>query len=73
VHTAAGNRALLEHLNWELFDHHPCSPDLAPNKNHMLTYLKNWFRSQRFNNIEEFIECTKMYQNVAELTVNRLL
>jgi hypothetical protein len=26
--TAACAQALLEHFNWELFDHHPYSPDL---------------------------------------------
>jgi hypothetical protein len=35
--------ALLEHFNWELFDHSPYSPDLASNGYHLLMYLKNWF------------------------------
>jgi hypothetical protein len=35
-HTAAGTRALLEHFNWELFDHRPCSPDLAPSDYYFL-------------------------------------
>jgi histone-lysine N-methyltransferase SETMAR len=29
-HTAACTRALLKHFNWELSDHPPYSPDLAP-------------------------------------------
>jgi histone-lysine N-methyltransferase SETMAR len=29
-HTAARTRALLEYFNWELCDHPPYSPDLAP-------------------------------------------
>jgi hypothetical protein len=29
-HISARIRALLEHLNWELLDHPPYSPDLAP-------------------------------------------
>jgi hypothetical protein len=28
-HTAAHIQALLEHFNWELFDHHTYGPDLA--------------------------------------------
>jgi transposase len=52
LHTAAHTRALLKHFNWELFDHPPYSPDLAPSDYHLLTYLKNWLRSQRFNNNE---------------------
>jgi histone-lysine N-methyltransferase SETMAR len=34
--------ALLEHLNWELFDHPPYSPNLMPNDYHLFTFLKNW-------------------------------
>jgi hypothetical protein len=52
LHTAARTRALLEHLNWELFDHLPYSPDLAPSDYHLFTYLKNWLISQHFNNNE---------------------
>jgi hypothetical protein len=58
-HTAASIRALLEHFNWELFDHPPYSPDLAPSDYHLLPYLKNWLRSQRFNNNEELMESVK--------------
>jgi hypothetical protein len=36
-HTAARTRALLEHFNWELFDHPPYSPDLTPGDYHLLT------------------------------------
>jgi histone-lysine N-methyltransferase SETMAR len=69
-HTAARTRALLEHFNWELFDRHPYSPDLASSDFHLFTYLKNWFRLQRFNNNEELI---KRCQNIAELTGGRLI
>jgi transposase len=48
-HTAARTRALLEHFDWELFDHTPYSPDLAPSDYHLFTYLNNWLTSQRFN------------------------
>jgi hypothetical protein len=47
-HTAARTGTLLEHSNWELFDHPPYSPDL-------FTYLKNWLGSQDFNNNEEIM------------------
>jgi histone-lysine N-methyltransferase SETMAR len=40
-HTAARTRALLEHFNWELFDHAPYSPDLAPSDYQLRTYVKN--------------------------------
>jgi histone-lysine N-methyltransferase SETMAR len=51
-HTAAHTRALLEHSNWELCDHPPYSPDLAPSDYNLFTYLKNWLGSQRFINNE---------------------
>jgi hypothetical protein len=38
-------QALLEHFNWELSDHSPYSPDLAPSDCRQITYLKNWLGS----------------------------
>jgi transposase len=69
-HTAARTRALLEHFSWELFDHPPYSHGLAPNDYRLFTYLKNWLRSQPFNNNEELMG---MCQNVAELTGGRFV
>jgi histone-lysine N-methyltransferase SETMAR len=43
-HTAARPRALLEHFNWELFDHPPYSPDIAPSDYYLFIYLKNWLQ-----------------------------
>jgi histone-lysine N-methyltransferase SETMAR len=58
-HIVAPTRTLLEHFNWELFDHRPQSPDLATSDYHLFTFLKNWFGPQRFNNNEEFMEGVK--------------
>jgi transposase len=69
LHTAASTWALLEHFNWELFDHPPYSPDLAPSDYHLFTYLKNWLESQSFNSSEEL---TGRCQNMTELTSGRL-
>jgi transposase len=60
-HTAAPTRALLQHFNWEFFDYPPYSPDLAPSNYHLFTYLKNWLRSQRFNNDGELMEGVKTW------------
>jgi hypothetical protein len=62
-HTAARIRALLEHFNWELFDHHTYSPDLIPSNYHLFTCLQNWLDSQPFNNIEELMAGVKMWLN----------
>jgi histone-lysine N-methyltransferase SETMAR len=59
--TAARTQALLEDSNWELFDHPPYSPDLAPSDYDLFTYLKNWLGSQRFNSNEELMEGVKTW------------
>jgi hypothetical protein len=59
--TVAHTRALLEHFNWELFNHPPYSPDLALSDYHLLTYLKDLVGSQYFNNNEEMIEDVKKW------------
>jgi hypothetical protein len=56
-HTAAHTQALMEHFNWELFDH----PDLTPNDYHLFSNLKNWLGSQHFNNNEELMEGVKTW------------
>jgi hypothetical protein len=58
--TAARTPPLLEHFNWELFDHSPYSPDLAPSDYHLFTYL-SCLGSQLFNNNEELMEGVKMW------------
>jgi hypothetical protein len=60
-HTAARTRALLEQFNWELFDHPPYTPDLAPSDYHLFTYLKDWLGSQRFNNNVPLMEGVKTW------------
>jgi hypothetical protein len=61
MHTAALTPALLEHFNRELFDHPPYIPDPTPSNYHLFTYLKNWLRSQRFNNNEELAKSVKTW------------
>jgi hypothetical protein len=61
LHTTARTRALLEHFNWELFDHLPYSPDLTPSDYHLFTNLMNWLQSQRFNNNEKLMEGVSMW------------
>jgi hypothetical protein len=60
-HETARTRTLLEHLNWELFDHLPHSPVFAPSDYHPFTYLKNSLRSQRFKRNEELMEVVKTW------------
>jgi hypothetical protein len=60
-HTAARTQALLQHFNWELFDHPPYSPGLTLSDYHLFTYLKNWLRSQWFYSNEELMVGDKTY------------
>jgi hypothetical protein len=59
---AALTGVLLHHFYWELFDHPPYCPDLVPSNYHLFTrtYMKNWLRSQRFNN-NELMEFAKTW------------
>jgi transposase len=59
-HTAARTRALLEHFNWELFDHPRYSPDIAPSYYRLLICLKNSLISERFSN-NELMEVVKTW------------
>jgi hypothetical protein len=60
LHAAACTVALLEHSNWELFDHPPYISDLASSDYYLFTYLKNWLGSQCFNS-NELMEGVKMW------------
>jgi histone-lysine N-methyltransferase SETMAR len=62
--TAARTRARLEHFNWQLFDHHSFSPDLASSDCHVFTrtYLNICFGAQRFNN-NELMEGVKTWMS----------
>jgi hypothetical protein len=48
-HTAA-RTSLLEHSDWELFDHPSYNSDLARSDYYLFSYLKNWLRSLCCNN-----------------------
>jgi histone-lysine N-methyltransferase SETMAR len=41
-HTATHTNALIRLFNWEIFDHPPYSPELAPSDYHLFTKMKDW-------------------------------
>jgi len=55
-HTAARTNALIKLFNWEIFDHPPYSPDLAPSDHHLFTKMKVWLAIRRFHNNEELMD-----------------
>jgi histone-lysine N-methyltransferase SETMAR len=58
-HTAAYTQALLQQFCWDLFDHPPYSPDLAPSDFHLFTQMKVWLGAQCFNMNEELMDGVK--------------
>ena len=55
-HTAARTNALIKLFNWEIFEHPPYSPDLAPSDYHLFTKIKVWLATQRFHTNEELVD-----------------
>jgi hypothetical protein len=52
-HTANHTRELLDHFGWEVFDHPPYSPDLAPSDYHLFTNMTTWLATQCFDDDAE--------------------
>ncbi|KAJ4427362.1 hypothetical protein ANN_24982 [Periplaneta americana] len=53
LHIAASTRELLDQFGWEIFDHPPYSPDLAPSDFHLFTKLKDFLGGTCFGSDEE--------------------
>ncbi|GBL87308.1 Histone-lysine N-methyltransferase SETMAR [Araneus ventricosus] len=47
-HTAVATTILLQRFGWEVFDHPPYSPDLAPSDFHLFAHMKYWLGGQIF-------------------------
>lgn len=52
-HTAARSREMIDSFGWEVLDHPPYSPDLAPSDFHLFRYLKNHLGGKRYDDDEE--------------------
>jgi histone-lysine N-methyltransferase SETMAR len=55
-HTAARTNALIKLFNWEIFDHPPYTPDLAPSDYNLFTKMKIWLATQHFHSNEELMD-----------------
>ena len=60
-HCANVTKDLLKKFNWEVFDHPPYSPDLAPSDFHLFRELKAWLGGQRFAANDELQDAVKTY------------
>ena len=54
-HTTARTNAAIRLFNWEIFDHPPYSPDLAPSDYDLFTKMKVWLATRRFHTNEELM------------------
>lgn len=61
VHTCAVAMAKIAELKFELLQHPPYSPDLAPSDYFLFPNLKKWLGGQRFTSNEELIAQTNAY------------
>jgi transposase len=55
-HTAARTNALIKLFIWEIFDHPPYSPDLAPSDYHLFTKMKAWLATQCVHTNKELMD-----------------
>ncbi|GFU99843.1 histone-lysine N-methyltransferase SETMAR [Trichonephila clavipes] len=52
-HTAVRTREVLHKFKWDVFQHPPYSPDLAPSDYHLFTAMKKWLGGMHFADDEE--------------------
>ena len=62
-HITAITQKLFQQCKWEIFDHPPYSPDLAPSDFHLFTKLKDFLAGKRFDSDEEFKQGVTTYLN----------
>jgi len=55
-HTTSRTNASIKLFNWEIFNHPPYSPDLAPSNYHLFTKMKVWLATQRVHTNEELMD-----------------
>ncbi|GBO28385.1 Histone-lysine N-methyltransferase SETMAR [Araneus ventricosus] len=52
-HTTVATKILLQRFGWEVFDHPPYNPDLAPSDFHLFAHMKRWLGGQIFTTENE--------------------
>lgn len=60
-HKSVLTMAKINELHYELLEHPPYSPDLAPSDFHLFPHLKKFMRGQRFSSNEEVIAAVEAY------------
>jgi [histone H3]-lysine36 N-dimethyltransferase SETMAR len=62
-HTAAKTQEKIQDFRWELFNHPPYSPDLAPSDYFLFLHFKRWLGGQRFENDKEIKNAVENWFN----------
>ncbi|GBM36608.1 hypothetical protein AVEN_170776-1 [Araneus ventricosus] len=62
-HTVAATQELLDQFGWEIFDHPPYSPDLAPRDFHLFLKLEEFLGGKRFGSDEELENAVTTWLN----------
>jgi len=55
-HSAHNTTALLKKFKWDIIDHPPYSPDLAPSAFHLFLHLKKYLTGKKFDDGDEVQE-----------------
>ncbi|GFW65542.1 uncharacterized protein TNCV_3549651 [Trichonephila clavipes] len=62
-HTAIATQELLDQFGWEIFDHPPCSLDLAPSNYHLFPKLTEFLNGKHFGRDEELENAVTTWLN----------
>jgi histone-lysine N-methyltransferase SETMAR len=60
-HVSEMTQQKIKELNWEILDHLPYSPDLAPSDYHLLRSLQNHLNNKKFERFEEVNDAILAY------------
>ena len=64
-HSAHVTTALLEKFKWDILDHPPYSPDLAPSDFHLFLHLKKHLAGKKFDDHDEVQEVMTWFKGQA--------
>jgi histone-lysine N-methyltransferase SETMAR len=60
-HVSKMTQQKIKELNWEILDHPPYSPDLAPSDYHVFRSLRNHLNNKKFERLEEVNDAILAY------------
>jgi histone-lysine N-methyltransferase SETMAR len=61
THVSKMTQQKIKELNWEISDHQPYSPDLAPSDYHLFRSLQNHLNNKKFVRFEEVNDAILAY------------